>query len=255
MSRRFFSEKIQKHDSKANSQDDIANSFGISMKSVPLQMKSSRDDENVSNIGIDLNKKGNFPWIPGGNIPPGVLDDILPIPNLIPDGPGKGGVLFDDDKLPILHSDELSGDSDLELCLLGGKFFKKGSRGNSVTKIQKCLIKLLSPAPKNTNGVVDIVHDSALPKYGADGIFLHETHAAVVRFQLNHGLSPDGIVGKNTLKKMDTLLAPQSNNGQNDPNKSLTKVLEDLLRKNLGKKDDPNPGNDKIDPKDNDLYY
>ena len=54
---------------------------------------------------------------------------------------------------------------------------------------------------------------------------------------------------------MDNLLAPQSNNGQNDPNKSLTKVLEDLLRKNLGKKEDPNPGNDKIDPKDNDLYY
>ena len=38
----------------------------------------------------------------------------------------------------------------------------------------------------------------ALPKYGADGSFGAETLNAVKNFQKDHGLTVDGIVGKNT---------------------------------------------------------
>jgi len=247
MSYRFFSDKIQKHDSEKESHILDVESFGISKTAVPLQMKSQDADE-FKGITVNPNGGKTIPENPNGNEKPGLLDDILPIPNLIPDGPGKGGVLFDDDIFPKLHSAELSGDSDLDLCLLGGKLFKMGSRGSSVAKIQSALVKLLPSTPKVRTGRADVVFESALPRYGVDGIFLHETHAAVVRFQLMHGLSPDGIVGKNTIKKMDSLLAPQPGKDKKDPSKGLLDLLDEL-RKRLGKKDAPSPnGGGSIDP-------
>ncbi len=246
MSYKFFSDKIQKHDSETESHILEADSFGISKPAIPFQMKKD-DSEDVKGITINPNGGGLIPDIPGGKELPGLLDNILPIPNLIPDTPGKGGVLFDDDLFPKLHSAELSGDSELELCLLGGKLFKMGSRGSSVAKIQQCLIKLLPSTPKINNATADVVLESALPRYGVDGIFLHETRSAVVRFQLAHGLSPDGIVGKNTIKKMDSLLAPQPNKDKPNPNKGLLDLLDEL-RKKLGKKDNPSPNGGSIDP-------
>ena len=41
-----------------------------------------------------------------------------------------------------------------------------------------------------------------LPQYGADGSFAAETEKAVKKFQSDHGLSVDGIVGKNTWSKL-----------------------------------------------------
>ena len=38
--------------------------------------------------------------------------------------------------------------------------------------------------------------------YGADGDFGNGTYNAVVKFQKNHYLSADGIVGKNTWRKL-----------------------------------------------------
>lgn len=63
-------------------------------------------------------------------------------------------------------------------------FSKRGSKGNEVTKIQQYLI---------TNGYMT---------GSADGVFGEKTESAVKRYQENNSLTPDGIAGAATLKKM-----------------------------------------------------
>lgn len=63
-------------------------------------------------------------------------------------------------------------------------FSKRGSKGNEVTKIQQYLI---------TNGYMT---------GSADGVFGEKTESAVKRYQGNNSLTPDGIAGAATLKKM-----------------------------------------------------
>lgn len=63
-------------------------------------------------------------------------------------------------------------------------FSKRGSKGNEVTKIQQYLI---------TNGYMT---------GSADGVFGEKTESAVKRYQENNSLTPDGIAGTATLKKM-----------------------------------------------------
>ena len=41
-----------------------------------------------------------------------------------------------------------------------------------------------------------------LPRYGVDGSFGDETEKAIKKFQSDHGLVVDGIVGKNTWSKL-----------------------------------------------------
>lgn len=69
---------------------------------------------------------------------------------------------------------------------------RKGDKGAKVKALQKRLIAL----------------GYALPKYGADGSFGAETDAAVRKFQRDHGLAVDGIVGPNTQKALDHAKAP-----------------------------------------------
>ncbi|WP_409254278.1 peptidoglycan-binding domain-containing protein [Bacillus sp. SCS-153A] len=45
-----------------------------------------------------------------------------------------------------------------------------------------------------------------LPRYGADGIFGLETEMAVMRFQRKYGLRVDGLVGEQTLGKLNEVL-------------------------------------------------
>ncbi|WP_273129425.1 peptidoglycan-binding domain-containing protein [Metabacillus sp. HB246100] len=45
-----------------------------------------------------------------------------------------------------------------------------------------------------------------LPRYGADGVFGEETENAVMRFQRNYQLLVDGLVGQNTLRKLQEVL-------------------------------------------------
>ena len=64
---------------------------------------------------------------------------------------------------------------------------KKGSKGEYVTLLQRKLME----------------HGYSLPRYGADGDFGNETLSAVKAFQKDHGLTDDGIVGKNTWAALD----------------------------------------------------
>ena len=69
-------------------------------------------------------------------------------------------------------------------------------------------LPILSKAKNNRHKVVKIVQSQliklgyTLPKYGADGIFGNETVNAVKQFQKAKNLVVDGIIGKNTWKKL-----------------------------------------------------
>ena len=69
---------------------------------------------------------------------------------------------------------------------------RKGSRGKNVEELQKQLIQLEILPEKQPSG-----------KPSADGIFGSGTKAAVVAFQKNNKLSPDGIVGPKTYKSLE----------------------------------------------------
>jgi len=64
--------------------------------------------------------------------------------------------------------------------------FRGGSKGRGVEEIQKILLKL----------------GYKLPKFGADGDYGNETKTAVKKFQEDHNLTIDGIVGISTAKKL-----------------------------------------------------
>jgi peptidoglycan hydrolase-like protein with peptidoglycan-binding domain len=68
----------------------------------------------------------------------------------------------------------------------GFSLIKLGSRGDMVMEIQKMLMEA----------------GYELPKYGVDGIYGNETRSAVMRFQEDKGLNPDGIVGPDTYNEL-----------------------------------------------------
>lgn len=70
--------------------------------------------------------------------------------------------------------------------LAGCPALRKGSSGNITKLLQEKLINL----------------GYDLGKYGADGVFGVDTYNAVVKFQKVNGLTVDGIVGKNTWRKL-----------------------------------------------------
>ncbi|MFT4413991.1 peptidoglycan-binding domain-containing protein [Fredinandcohnia humi] len=77
---------------------------------------------------------------------------------------------------------------------------KEGDKGPFVKEIQEDLIKA----------------GFALPRYGADGSFGPETESAVMRFQKRYGLAVDGLVGPNTLNKLQEVIR-QVNNDDDFP--------------------------------------
>ena len=138
------------------------------------------------------------------------------------------------------------------------------SKSQVIKKSVKLVQQALIAWGKGLDNEVDL-----LPKYGADGIFLTETHDAVVYFQEMHpGLEVDGIVGDLTLselqKEMDnlhgiifTLQTVGQNNftglihipppplqwkkimvdaGEFDSNKSLSKLTRDMIAIERSKK-------------------
>lgn len=68
---------------------------------------------------------------------------------------------------------------------------REGDKGQFVREVQQDLIKAGFP----------------LPRFGADGTFGEETEVAVMRFQRKYGLAVDGLVGPNTLNKLNEVLS------------------------------------------------
>ena len=76
---------------------------------------------------------------------------------------------------------------------------RKGMKGSDVREMQEKLLKC----------------GEALPKYGADGDFGKETLNAVKSFQKKHGLTVDGICGRQTWGMLDKLTEGMDENGGN----------------------------------------
>ena len=75
----------------------------------------------------------------------------------------------------------------------------RNAKGEGVCVLQCVLIELGLHLPITTH----IGHP--------DGVFGHETEAAVKQFQRNFGLKPDGFVGPLTLQKLDDLIMSNPN--------------------------------------------
>lgn len=70
--------------------------------------------------------------------------------------------------------------------LKGCPIMRQGARGNITKLLQEKLINL----------------GYNLGQYGADGVFGAATYNAVVKFQKANGLTPDGVIGQNTWRKL-----------------------------------------------------
>jgi len=92
-----------------------------------------------------------------------------------------------------LNSDLLKGDERLEAIFDGDRknYLRFGAVGEFVRKIQE--------------GLMSLGFD--LEEFGADGIIGSETTRAIKEFQSEHGLTPDGIVGIDTITSLDQSLS------------------------------------------------
>ena len=69
---------------------------------------------------------------------------------------------------------------------MGAQVLRKGSRGPDVKKLQLLLNSSLKP----------------VPRIAVDGVFGRAPHEAVMRFQREHRLLPDGVVGGRTWESL-----------------------------------------------------
>lgn len=74
-------------------------------------------------------------------------------------------------------------------------YLATGSKGEPVEKVQ--------------SGLLDLGYE--LPKFGADGDFGSETKAAVLNFQSDNSLTYDGVVGVQTIGRLDDIYAGKDN--------------------------------------------
>ncbi|MCX6612167.1 MAG: peptidoglycan-binding domain-containing protein, partial [Acidobacteria bacterium] len=72
-----------------------------------------------------------------------------------------------------------------------------GEKGDGVRAVQQAFLDLGYPMPKSTRNGAE----------APDGIFGSETHATTIEFQKKHTLTPDGVVGKQTMTRLDDLFA------------------------------------------------
>ncbi|KAH8646509.1 hypothetical protein BGZ60DRAFT_438265 [Tricladium varicosporioides] len=86
----------------------------------------------------------------------------------------------------LFTSTRFSGNATLRDVLNGRALLKRNSSGEAVKLIQKALIDLGESMPA-----------------GADGSFGPQTQTAVTHFQSTRGLGSDGIVGPNTMSRLD----------------------------------------------------
>jgi peptidoglycan hydrolase-like protein with peptidoglycan-binding domain len=77
---------------------------------------------------------------------------------------------------------------------------RQGEKGEAVAIVQQSLVDLGFAMPITTNDGRSL----------ADGIFGQETFRVVKLFQTKNGLAADGIVGRNTIAKLDDLIVALS---------------------------------------------
>lgn len=97
----------------------------------------------------------------------------------------------------VLKSEPMRGDQHLQNAANNKPPLRMGARNSGVAIMQQCLMGIGYPMPITTK------NGTAKP----DGVFGQETQKAVQRFQRDQGLSPDGIAGRDTLHRLDQLMA------------------------------------------------
>ncbi|KAM3099726.1 peptidoglycan-binding protein [Phormidesmis sp. 146-12] len=102
--------------------------------------------------------------------------------------------------LPVgLRSPRFRNNARLQAAANNKPPMRPGERGQAVQILQQALIDLKFPMPISTRR-----------RGTPDGIYGAETTATVRKFQQRYGLKPDGIVGKNTLSRLDRLFTTRT---------------------------------------------
>jgi peptidoglycan hydrolase-like protein with peptidoglycan-binding domain len=113
-----------------------------------------------------------------------------------PGAPVVQRALTADEKAENLKSPRFAGDERLEQVFDNSPAMRRGEVSGAVAKIQQALIDDGFEMPISTQ------------KTGSpDGIFGRETKSTVILFQEKYSLETDGVVGRNTMRKMDELYA------------------------------------------------
>nr|WP_294924148.1 DUF4157 domain-containing protein [uncultured Flavobacterium sp.] len=103
-----------------------------------------------------------------------------------------------------LESARFKGDYKLEQAHDDLGYLATGSKSVSVKKVQ--------------SGLVDLGYQ--LPKFGADGDFGSETRAAVLKFQSDNELTHDGVVGVQTIGRLDDIYVGRAKGKGKDKDKN-----------------------------------
>jgi peptidoglycan hydrolase-like protein with peptidoglycan-binding domain len=101
--------------------------------------------------------------------------------------------------VPLL-SGRLSSNARIQQAANSSPSLKQGEKSDAVAIVQQALVDLGFAMPLSTQGGRGLT----------DGIFGAETARIVRQFQKSFGLTVDGIVGKQTLAKLDELIVAQS---------------------------------------------
>jgi peptidoglycan hydrolase-like protein with peptidoglycan-binding domain len=96
-----------------------------------------------------------------------------------------------------LRSKLFAGSPRLETAAASSPPLRRSERGDAVSRLQTALVAVGFPMPVSTCG-------GTRP---ADGIYGDETVMVVGKFQVREKLSADGIAGRDTLSRLDALLA------------------------------------------------
>jgi|GEM_PF-956259 len=94
----------------------------------------------------------------------------------------------------VLRSPRFRNDSRLQAAANDRPPMRQGEQGLAVQKLQQAFIDLGFPMPVSTRR-----------RSSPDGIYSAETAATVRKFQQKYGLKVDGIVGRNTMSRLDQL--------------------------------------------------
>ena len=104
---------------------------------------------------------------------------------------------------------------------LGDRLLRNGSEGEDVKQLQ--------------NSLIELGYD--LGRWGADGDFGDATEIAVRKFQHDTGCEVDGVVGKETVAKLDALLDAEPDDG----------MRVEIINGNCFIRDEPNTNGTKLD--------